>query len=210
MVDIRTLHQHNLMFHLLTRDNLTCQWVGIVAVHTLEFHWLTIDIVISSSQTKLVLTCWCILNLNSTETSLETYRFNNFLSLHQLTNENIDIWLFCCPCCRIVHSECLSNVSLSLTVTNGLCLCILEGCHQLVVISKESILIDAPTKVEILRILCSEVLQCCVKIYNTLAVCIGRDSLHVSNMYLRSSCYADITEDTWQAEHILCLEETTV
>ena len=29
-------------------------------------------------------------------------------------------------------------------------------------------------------------------------------------MYLRSSCYADITEDTWQAEHILCLEETTV
>ena len=198
------------MFHLLTRDNLTCQWVGIVAVHTLEFHWLTIDIVISSSQTELVLTCWCILNLNSTETSLETYRFNNFLSLHQLTNENIDVRRFCCPCCHIVHSECLFNVSLSLTVTNGLCLCILEGCHQLVVISKESVLINAPTKVEILCILCCEVLQCCVKVYSTLAVCIGRDSLHVSNMYFRSSCYADITEDTWQAEHILCLEETTV
>ena len=146
VVDIRTLHQHNLMFHLLTRDNLTCQWVGIVAVHTLEFHWFTIDIVISSCQSKLVLTCWCILNLNSTETSLETYRFNNFLSLHQLTNDYIDVRLFCCPCCRIVHSECLSNVSLSLTVTNGLCFCILEGCHQLVVISKESILIDAPTQ----------------------------------------------------------------
>ena len=24
VVDIRPLHQHNLMFHLLTRDNLTC------------------------------------------------------------------------------------------------------------------------------------------------------------------------------------------
>ena len=129
VVDIRTLHQHNLTFHLLTRDNLTRQWVGIVAVNTLEFHWFTIDIVISSSQTELVLTCRCILNLNRTETSLETYRFNYLLTLHQLTNENIDIWLFCCPCCRIVHGKCLTNVSLSVAVTSGLCLRILEGCH---------------------------------------------------------------------------------
>ena len=146
VVNIRTFHQHYLTFHLLTRDNLTRQRVGIVAVYTLEFHWFTINIIISSSQTELVLTCRCILNLNSTETSLETNGLNNLLTLHQLTNNNIDVRLFCCPCCRIVHSECLPNVSLSLTVTNGLCLCILEGCHQLVVISKESILIDAPTQ----------------------------------------------------------------
>ena len=170
MVDIRTLHQHNLMFHLLTRDNLTCQWVGIVAVHTLEFHWLTIDIVISSSQTELVLTCRSILNLNSTETSLETYRFNNFLTLHQLTNENIDIRFFCCPCCRIVHGKCLTNVGLSVAATSGLCLRILEGCHQLVVISKESVLIDAPTKVQVLCILGCEVLQCCIEFNSTLTI----------------------------------------
>ena len=170
MVNIRTLHQHNLTFHLLTRDNLTRQWVGIVAVNTLEFHWLTIDIVISSSQTELVLTCRSILNLNRTETSLETYRFNNFLTLHQLTNDYIDVRLFCCPCCRIVHSERLSNVSLSLTVTSGLCLRIFEGCHQLVVVSKESVLIDAPTKVEILCILSCEVLQCCIEIDSTLTI----------------------------------------
>ena len=170
MVNIRTLHQHNLTFHLLTRDNLTRQWVGIVAVHTLEFHWFTINIIISSSQTELILTCRCILNLNSTETSLETYRFNYFLSLHQLTNENIDVRLFSCPCCRIVHGKCLTNVGLSLAATSGLSLRILESSHQLVVVSKESVLIDAPTKVEILCILCSEVLQCCVEVNSSLTI----------------------------------------
>ena len=170
MVNIRTLHQHNLTFHLFTRDNLTRQWVGIVAVYTLEFHWFTIDIVISSSQTELVLTCRSILNLNRTETSLETYRFNNFLTLHQLTNDYIDVRLFCCPCCRIVHGKCLSNVSLSVAVTSGLCLRIFEGCHQLVVISKESVLIDAPTKVQVFCILGCEVLQCCIEIDSTLTI----------------------------------------
>ena len=170
VVDIRTLHQHNLTFHLLTRDNLTRQWVGIVAVNTLEFHWFSIDIIISSSQTELVLTCRCVLNLNRTETSLETYRFNNFLTLHQLTNDNIDVRLFCCPCCRIIHGKCLSDVSLSLTITNGLCLRILEGCHQLVVIRKESVLINTPTKVQVFCILGCEVLQCCIEIDSTLTI----------------------------------------
>ena len=145
VVDIRTLHQHNFTFHLLTRDNLTRQWVGIVAVNTLEFHGLTIDIIISSSQTELILTCRGILDFNRAESSLEADGLNNLLTLHQLTNENIYVRLFCCPCCRIVHCECLSNVSLSLTVTNGLCLCILESSNQLVVISKESVFINAPT-----------------------------------------------------------------
>ena len=170
VVNVRTLHQHNLTFHLLTRDNLTRQWVGIVSVYTLEFHWLTIDIVISSSQTELVLTCRSVLDFNRAETSLETYRFNYFLTLHQLTNNNIDVRLFSCPCCRIVHGKCLTNVGLSLTITNGLSLRIFESCNQLVVVSKESVLIDAPTKVEILCILCCEVLQCCVEINSSLTI----------------------------------------
>ena len=170
VVDIRTLHQHNLTFHLLTRDNLTRQWVGIVAVNTLEFHWFSIDIIISSSQTELVLTCRSILNLNRTETSLETYRFNNFLTLHQLTNDNIDVRLFCCPCCRIIHGKCLTNVSLSVAATSGLCLRIFKSSHQLVVVRKESVLIDTPTKVQVFCILCGEVLQCCIEIDSTLTI----------------------------------------
>ena len=170
VVNVRTLHQHNLTFHLLTRDNLTRQRVGIVAVYTLELNWLAVDIVISSSQAKLVLTCRSILNLNRTETSLETYRFNNLLTLHQLTNDNIDVRLFCCPCCRIVHGKCLTNGGLPLAATSSLSLRIFESSNQLVVVSKESVLIDTPTKMQVLCILCCEVLQCCVEVNSSLAI----------------------------------------
>ena len=63
---------------------------------------------------------------------------------------------------------------------------------------------------QVLGCLCCKVLQCCVEVNGSLAVSICRDSLHVGNMYLRSSRHADITEDTRKAEHVLCFEEATV
>ena len=73
-----------------------------MAVDTLEFDGLTVDVIVSSSQSELVLTCWCILNLDCSESSLETYRLKNFLSLHQFTHDNIHVRRFCGPGSHVV------------------------------------------------------------------------------------------------------------
>ena len=181
-----------------------------MAVDTLEFHRFTIDIIISSSQTELVLTGRCILNLNGTETSLETDGFNNLLPLQQLANKDIDIWRFSRPRCHIVQGERLPEVGLGIAATSGPRLRILEGCNEFVVVSKESVLINAPTEVEVLCLLCRKVLQCCVEVNSALAIFKGRDCLHVSDMHLWRCRNTHVTEDTRQAEHVLRLEETTI
>ena len=116
VVDVRTLHHHHFFGHAFTSDIVTQLRICFVTVHTLHLDRLTIQIVVTTSQTEFVLIRRSILDFDFTETDSSRERFDSasFLIL-QLTYQSITIRLFSIPrlyrCTGIKYSTYLLHIA---------------------------------------------------------------------------------------------------
>ena len=63
VVDIATLHKEHFVLHLLACHIVACSRIVLMTVHTLHLDGLTVEIIVASCQSELVLFGRCILNL---------------------------------------------------------------------------------------------------------------------------------------------------
>ena len=145
VVDVGLLHEHNLMFHLFTRNHLTSQRICVVTINAFELQSLTIDVVISACQAEFVLLSRSIFDFNCAETCLETDGLHHLFALHQFTHQHINIRFFGCPWRHMVDRNGLAQLTVSIAIAGGLSIFVIESGHQLVVITKHLVFIKTPT-----------------------------------------------------------------
>ena len=66
MVDVRPLHEENLLLHLLVCDGVSSLGVGLVAVGSLELDGAVIDVEVTSLAIELIILSLCISYLYDT------------------------------------------------------------------------------------------------------------------------------------------------
>ena len=66
VVDIRPLHEEDLLFHLLVCDGMSSLGVGLVAVGSLELDGAVIDVEVTSLAPELIILSLCISYLYDT------------------------------------------------------------------------------------------------------------------------------------------------
>ena len=66
VVDVALLHEHDLVQHLFARDGMSCGGIGLVPVHTFQFHRFAVHIEIASCQVELILLGLCVAYLHRT------------------------------------------------------------------------------------------------------------------------------------------------
>ena len=98
MVDIATLHDEDLLNHLLAFDSMTTIQTGLMSVHTFEFYRHIVDIQITASLAKLVLRSRSITNLHlaNAKESADTVDSLTLL-VGELSNEDMTIRLLGIP-----------------------------------------------------------------------------------------------------------------
>ena len=98
MVDVSPLHQHHLLQHLLSCDSMTYSRIGLMTVHTLQLHRLSVHVEIPARQSELILTGRRVLYLNCSESEVSrcAIQETSFLIL-QLSHEHISVGSFCAP-----------------------------------------------------------------------------------------------------------------
>ena len=104
MVDVGTLHQHDLILHYFAGDGVSQSRVAFVAVHTFQFHGLAVHVVITSGQSELVLRCGRVLDFHFTETHDGGNRLDNAsFFVFQLAHQGIAVRQFGRPFIRVLH-----------------------------------------------------------------------------------------------------------
>ena len=69
VVDVATLHQEHLVLHLFAAHGVACLDIVLMTVHTLQLDRLTVQIIVSSRQSELVLFCRSFLDFHLSETN---------------------------------------------------------------------------------------------------------------------------------------------
>ena len=210
MVDVGTLHGHDLVFHLTARDDVSRSRIGVVPVDTFQLQCLAVDVEIASGQSEFVFRCRCVLDLHSAEAGLQADRFHHFLALHQFAHKHIDVGLLRCPRGSLVKRERrveirLPAVGYARTVAVGL-----KRGGYLVVVAVELVAVERPAYLQILGVFRREVLQGSGDVERAFAGIVGRNGLDVSDVHLRRGGDVNIAEDAGQTKHVLSLEKTAV
>ena len=98
MVDVRPLHHHHFLKHLLARDGVAAFGIRLVAVHALQLHGFSIDIKIASSQPELVVFGLRVPDFHRAETHLRRDGLRRAaFRVFQLGYKHIEIRLFGTP-----------------------------------------------------------------------------------------------------------------
>ena len=72
MIDVGSLHEHDLLGHLLSCDGMTSRRISLMPVYSLQLHGLAVDEEIASRISELVLLCRHLLNLNRAHAEIST------------------------------------------------------------------------------------------------------------------------------------------
>ena len=93
MVDVGTLHQHNLLVLHLAGDGMANGGMALVTVNTLQLHGLAVDVVVAASQTELIVLGLCVLDLHLAETNNGgNGLYYLALLVQKFANESVAIW----------------------------------------------------------------------------------------------------------------------
>ena len=104
MIDVGTLHQHNLFFHHLTGNGVPYSRIGFVAVHSFQFDRLSVHIIITSGKSEFIFGGRSILNLHFAETDNGGNHFNgSVLLILQFGYQRVAIRKFSRPLIRSLY-----------------------------------------------------------------------------------------------------------
>ena len=105
VVDVATLHQEYLMLHLFAAHGVACLDIVLMTVHTLQLDRLTVQIIVSSRQSELVLFCRSFLDFHLSETYEGRESLHgSALSVLQLAHQRVAMRRFCTPEVHLVGS----------------------------------------------------------------------------------------------------------
>ena len=105
VVDVATLHQQYLMLHLFAAHGVACLDIVLMTVHTLQLDRLTVQIIVSSRQSELVLFCRSFLDFHLSETNEgRECLHGSALSVLQLAHQCVAMRRFCTPEVHLVGS----------------------------------------------------------------------------------------------------------
>ena len=104
VVNVATLHEHHLCFHLLTSQHVACFRMCLVAVDALELHWLAVYVVITTGQTELVVLCQRVFDRHFAEANMSRDRLDHLAGgIFQLRHNGVAIRALGRPLVRMAH-----------------------------------------------------------------------------------------------------------
>ena len=213
MVDITTQHDHHLFVHLLASDGMTTNKVILVAVYTLHLDGLAVEVIVTTSQTKLIILSLGVADLNLAEAHIcRSGLHDATLLIFEIHDQSITIWSLRIPLIRILHCNLHSGSRCS------------KRSRKLYR-SGSDCTIDSPVNIAI-KIVTEELSLQCITLSNLrgkvtninidfsnailiLGIEIGSYS-QITQLYRIGSSKRYCTEDTRQAEHILRLKERSI
>ena len=95
MVDVRPLHEEDLLLHLLTGDGMSSLGIGLVAVGSLELDGAVIDVEVTSLAPKLIVLSLGVSYLDLTKSRIEGGSVEELLPalVVELSDEDIAVGL---------------------------------------------------------------------------------------------------------------------
>ena len=215
VVDVAALHQEHLVLHLFTAYGVSCLNIVLVAVYTLQLDRLSVQIVVSSCKSELVLIGRRILDFHLSETYVGRECLNgSALGILQFAHQCIAVRSLSTPEVHIVSCiECSFEVDFSLRIQFAFQLSRCgNAAEQGVLVGIKAVGVERILDSIALDGLFGEVLKlgCNMQFGVGIGVIQIWNSLDVADLHLRLGGKCHGTEDAWQAEHVLTFEEGSV
>ena len=213
VVDVGTLHQHNLLVLHLASDGMANGGMALVTVNTLQLHGLAVDVVVAASQTELVLVGRSVLDLNLAETNDGGNGLQHTaLLVQQLTYESVAVGSLGGPLVGRNHVQGCLYGSLASELVQGEGSAVCDNVCSLVVVVVQLVSIQGVAHLQVLDVLLGGVEQVGADVQHTVLVVLVQVGLNheVTNANSGTALDGHGAEDTGQTEHVLSLQERTV
>ena len=211
VVDVTALHQHDFHLHLFRSDGVTRIRVDFLAVHAFQLHRLVIHVEITSLQSEFIVLGLRIADFHLTDSKVSGNHVHSpsFLVL-QFGHQRIAVRSFSRPQLGVsqfetgIYRRILSLVQFKLARSHRFA----HLAYNLIGI--QLVFVDTVRQGIVLDFLFIQIAKHGLDRYRSSVSVQFGFYLHIAYLHLRGGGQIRIPEDTWQAVHVLCLEEGTV
>ena len=213
VVDVGALHQHNLFLLHFACDGMTNGRMALVAVYTLQFYGLAVDIVVAAGQTELVVLGLGVLDFHLTE----TYDGRNGLQhaallVQKFAHQSVAVGSLGCPLAGFYHLQfgLYGSLAGEFVQSEGSTVC--DNVSGLVVVIIQLMLVQSVAHLQVLDVLLGSVEQVGTDVQHAVLVVLVQVGLNHEVTHADGGTALDGhgAEDTGQTEHVLSLQERTV
>ena len=214
VVDVAALHEHDFLRHPFAGDGVSAVGIGFMTVDALHLDGLSVQIVVASGQSELVLVGRRVLDFDFAEADDGGVGFDHAaLLVLELSHEGVAVGALGAPGLHLVaglegEGHFLGGAAFE-RVERGFSA---DAFHEPVLVAVELVLVERIAQAVVLGLLLVEVVDEGADVERSLGVgvVIFGDGYHVAHLHHRLCGERHRAVDTRQTEHVLRLEEGTV